>query len=931
MTATISTRFVGYSLLSLTFLFFAFSASSQTIKGKVIDAFSGEPLAGATVTISKEGKKFYRLTGFDGSFAFRNTPPALYQVTVTYIGYKMERSQIACPAAGAVNLVTKLPIDTKNDLLEVIVNGQKNHESDEFARRSELTVSNIMNIVSAKTIEVSPDITIGNVLQRVSGVSMIRSGSGDGQYAIIRGLATRYTYTSINGIIMPSPDAQTRSVPLDMFPADMVQRVEVTKALTPNVEANAIGGATNLVMKDAPAHLTVSGNLATGVSTIFLDQHFSGYSRKDISFLSPTEIHGSNYVAKVSDFSLNHLNFHQVTLPLNLIAGLSIGNQLFHHKLGWLIGGSYIREYRGGNTLLYQGQSVITNPYPGHADPAPDTTKFTAVQNRQYSYLQSRFGLHAKLDFAISPDHYFNLYGLFLQLDDNQHRYMVQNGLSNGSEIDYYDRVQFVRKGIKNISLNGSDKIVKNLKAEWTLSYSDASSKTPDWVDLGRFKDSAASIPVYVSNPLTNQWLHSHDIDKSGYLNFRYTPLHKVEMNLGGMYRNKQRGSFYNTYSLSPILPGLSRQLFTNINSAIFSFNPASNAIGDTTDAQTYTAAENISATYLSAKITVRDKLQILAGVREETTDQSYVSNISPALPGKTGKFYYTDILPSLHLKYSLTEKENLRLSYFAGISRPNIYELVPTTSSGDFYTQGGNDSLKHTTSQNIDFRYENFFTATNYFLAGAFYKRLVNPVESAFGATTVIGNSTILQPTNPAGAVTDYGIELVFTKFIRKFGLSGNYTYIHSAVTTPKLVSEKDGSGNVISVFPNQTRPMQGQANHIANLSLLFKDPKSGLDAQLSFVYTGKRISVVSPYYGLDLWQRATSQLDFSLNKTMGHHIVVFVKATNLLNNNLYQDILNKNTQNGKGYPEQSDPNRILVQRDVFKQTVLGGLRYRL
>jgi outer membrane receptor protein involved in Fe transport len=718
-----------------------------------------------------------------------------------------------------------------------------------------------------------------------------------------------------------------------MFPANMIERVEITKALTPNIEANAIGGATNLVMKNAPSKFTLNANLATGMSTVFFDRSFSGFSRKGINFSSPAEINGTNYQTKVSDLSVSHLNFHDVNLPLNLNAGLSIGNQLFNHKLGYMIGGSYIREYRGSNSLLYTGQSVITNPYAGtgaQSSTLPNKSEYTAIQEREYSYLQSRLGLQGKLDYAISANHSLKLYGLFLQLDDNQHRAMVQHGLSNGGEIDYFDRVVFTRKNIQNVSLSGAHKILKNLSADWTASYAVATSKRPDWVDFGRFKQNAATDTVYVSNPLTHQWLHSKDADKSGYVNFKYIPVKTIELSFGGMYRSKDRNSFYNKHAENTVISGLGVQQFTDINSVAFSFSPAQNAYADSTNASNYTATETVSASYGQAKFTIKNKLEILGGIREETTNQSYVSMISSALPAKTGSFNYVDVLPSIHFKYKLTEKQNLRLSYFSGISRPNIYELVPTTISGDLYTEGGNDSLKHTTSQNIDFRYENFFSTTNYILAGAFYKRLVNPIEVAFGSVT--SSTVILQPTNPAKPATDYGFEFIFSKFIKKFGLSGNYTYIHSAVTTLKLIQQKDQAGNTTGILTDQTRPMQGQSNHIANLSLLYKDTKSGLDAQLSFVYTGKRISVVSSYYGLDQWQRANSQLDFSLNKSFNdHRIVIFIKATNLLNNSIYQDILTENIRYQNGYPGNSNPNKILVQKDVFKQTILGGVRFKL
>jgi outer membrane cobalamin receptor len=57
-----------------------------------------------------------------------------------------------------------------------------------------------MNIVSGKAIEVSPDLTVANVMQRVSGVSIERNSNGDGQYAILRGMDKRYNYTLVNGV-----------------------------------------------------------------------------------------------------------------------------------------------------------------------------------------------------------------------------------------------------------------------------------------------------------------------------------------------------------------------------------------------------------------------------------------------------------------------------------------------------------------------------------------------------------------------------------------------------------------------------------------------------------------------------------------------------------------------------------------------------------
>ena len=85
-----------------------------------------------------------------------------------------------------------------------------------------------------------------------------------------------------------------------------------------------------------------------------------------------------------------------------------------------------------------------------------------------------------------------------------------------------------------------------------------------------------------------------------------------------------------------------------------------------------------------------------------------------------------------------------------------------------------------------------------------------------------------------------------------------------------------------------------------------------------------------MSQYLGLDYWQRATYQMDFSVEKRFAGHWSVFIKATNILNNHLYQDILHTNNLKG-AYPEQNDANRILVQKDVFNQSFLTGVRFKM
>jgi outer membrane receptor protein involved in Fe transport len=238
-----------------------------------------------------------------------------------------------------------------------------------------------------------------------------------------------------------------------------------------------------------------------------------------------------------------------------------------------------------------------------------------------------------------------------------------------------------------------------------------------------------------------------------------------------------------------------------------------------------------------------------------------------------------------------------------------------------------GNDSLKHSTADNFDLRYEFFGTGADQLLAGVFYKNIYDPIEFA-----IVRNggpsAQFFMPEN-FGTAHNYGFEAVLTKYLGKFGLSANYTYTHSTITTTKQYFYRDPSLGITSKLVEQKRPLQGQADHIANISLLYKNPKIGLDLQLAFVYTGKRIAQVSPYYMLDYWQLGQGVLDFSFEKRFGHHFYFYGKLNNLTNTPSKTVIYQSPATDNK-FPDQGYKDRTVVGRDIYQINILGGIRYK-
>jgi outer membrane receptor protein involved in Fe transport len=143
-------------------------------------------------------------------------------------------------------------------------------------------------------------------------------------------------------------------------------------------------------------------------------------------------------------------------------------------------------------------------------------------------------------------------------------------------------------------------------------------------------------------------------------------------------------------------------------------------------------------------------------------------------------------------------------------------------------------------------------------------------------------------------------------------------------------LVRFRDANGNLTSRTDEQTRPLQGQSRHISNVSLLYKNSKTGTDAQLAMVYTGRRIITVSPYLDNDIWQRGFVQLDFSFEQRIKKNFTIYLKINNIIDSPLRADIMLPNTFNPQQAPYLDSSKNVLVREDFYRQTYLIGLRYK-
>ena len=859
------------------------TVNAKTIKGIVNDS-SGEPIIGATVKV-KQKPSTVAVTGLDGTFTI-NCDIVKPIFICSYIGCKTVEVQ-----SDSDDIEITLPEDAVM-LGEVTVTSANTGSGEIGARTLERNAPSVLNIMSASAIDLSPDVTVANVIQRMSGVTVERNGTGEGQYAILRGMDKRFNYTLVNGVKIPSPDNKNRFVPLDMFPSEMLERLEVIKSPTANIEGDGIGGVVNLVMRDAPYKRQLNVNISIGYSALFFHRDFQSFNYGAIDPKSPYEKnHSTNYGVTSDDFTNSNLRVKSHRPLPDLTVGLCYGDRFFRNRFGVMVSGSFQSMSRGKDSDLFY--KVSGNNY--------------GTEHRLFSEQVRRLGVHTRLDYQFDMLNRIQLYAGYMDMMTAQVR-------DAHDDKTWTMRMRYNNQSILTSTLHGHHMLLGDkLILDWKGVASKALSKTPDNALI-----SMQGQHVSTSNAATRRWKHNSDRDFAGYFDLEYL-LGDWRILAGAMYRDKRRSSFFNEYTFDSATGPGHVQIFGQDWTNFDQIELTPREFGNIGDPLNYDATERVGAAYLMTKFD-KGRWNMNFGLRIEHTEQGYTLRFPRDVDPEGWQKYY-DFLPSFNLKYSLYERMALRLSYYSAINRPSFFEIVPYSIINEEYKEKGNPGLKHTTSHNLDLRYEYFPRTSEQLMIGLFYKRIIDPIE--YGLLNE-GQDTYYMPMN-FGDANNLGVEIDITKYFNWIGIKANYTYTHSAITTDK----RSMVGSEIERV-KQTRPLFGQAAHVANLSLLLKDTKYGWEGQIAGGYTGKRLSNISNWLDNDVWEAGSFRLDISFEKTFGKGFCAFAKIGNILNTPMIRYI-----QKGPHTDGVTDAQRyhgnILERKERHGQSFLIGIKYKL
>ena len=422
--------------------------------GRVIDEETGDPLPGANVMI--EGTRLGGTTDNAGRFRVVGVPDGPQILIVTYLGYQGERIDISSIAGQTASTdVIGLRV-TSVEMEPLIVEGIRQGQAR--ALNQQMTAVNIKNIVSADLVGRFPDPNVAEALQRIPGVSVQRD-QGEGRYVMIRGTEPRLTSVMIDGEQIPSPEGHIRNIALDVIPADLLASIEVNKTLTPGMDADGIGGAVNVITKQA-----------YDARTIFNATVASGYN----NLVSDSNIQGA------------------------FTYGKRVG---FNGGFGYLFSGSYYRTDRGSDNNEHKW---------GTEDFGIGALKvLTDYQIRDYLITRERTGLVGNVDYRFGKASSVYFRGIFNRFGDQEYqrrlRFRFGKGTYDseeevtGGSVERKLKDRYEEQDIYSFKAGGAHAIT-DLAFNYSLSYSYAREKEPGRKDI-TFEQKNVDLAYDLSDP----------------------------------------------------------------------------------------------------------------------------------------------------------------------------------------------------------------------------------------------------------------------------------------------------------------------------------------------------------------------------------------------------------------------------------------------
>lgn len=877
--------------------------NTGSIAGKLIDIeYNNEPLPFANVLI--KGTTTGTTSDIDGLYLFDNLTPGPYTLIFSFVGYETQELKVEVVA----NKVTTVNVSmgaSAASLDEVVITTTTKKESETALLLDQKKAVAIKQSIGAEELSRKGVSDAAGAVAKISGVSK-QEGSSN---VYVRGLGDRYLNTTMNGLSLPSNDVNKKNINLDLFSSDVIESVSISKAYASSFYGDFSAGNVDIISKDHKGKAFVEVFTGTGFNSNAIDKDF--VRSEGTGYFGYYGRYEHNPFAIILSHGIDPVD---AGTPLNINYGAS-GGKSFNFangsKLSLFLTGSFENsfEYRKGSAIDYTL-----------------TEKKAFVNNSEEFEYGTTSTAMANLNYRINDENSIKYNSLFINNSSDVVGYfgIDGKGRSRDAILDteqgfYQMNVQFDQTRMFVNQILGEHKSGK-FDLDWGIGYNVVYSKQPDRkrITLENYQfaldDDANTNPTFYSNVVFDNQRYFQNIEDeelNSRLNLAYNATETLKFNFGYDGRKKER-TFDNIRYGYDIVDSAFPVTDVNDFNSIFSLanlnidqdsngvyeikviNPTpslSNTNRPGLPENTYNGNLSITAGYLDAEIKVTEKLLIVPGLRIESLDQSIAYDVINL--GNNGqdekRFYKNFYLPSLNVKYSLNDEQNLRFTASQTVSIPEFKEIAPFVYEDVTTRIGGNpDLLEKGFSEiiNVDLKYEWFFGKSELLSVAAFGKQIKDPVNLVVGADAT-GTQRYFRTGDKA---TVYGIELEVRKNIitdendkSKLSFGMNATYMH---TEQDLYAQIDGETYDVS-FNKETEELQGASPLLINADVSFS-PEFGTykpTANIIYSYFSDRIDALGSGQLGNVIEKSVSTLDFVWKNTLSDHLEVNFSAKNLLN----------------------------------------------
>ncbi len=770
----------------------------------------------------------------------------------------------------------------------------------------------IADFLAADDIGSQPDYNISDAIRRVPGIQTIFD-EDEGKFVSIRGLNPSYTLGALDGSTLATSERQNRQVNMEAIPSGAVRQVVVTKARTPDIDGNAIGGTLNLITR-SPFDAD--------------DFYFAGTAMFGLS--TETAVPGEGFGREYDDNP-------------NIRVDATISNRFGdHNQFGVLVGLNYLERNRDQQRLLPQAVPLGISSTPTSATTLGSAaTPFQPTDLLWSNYPNTiwRYGGILKLEWEVTPDLETGVSLVHYRQDDNELRHSQRLRNQTGGNASFVRFNDFPLE--KPLT-------VAQAFADWTpgdnqtfaarVSYSEAQFLEPSNQMQFNLTGAAATfdiaaaaggVPVATNldprllNPAnyalaSNRFLRYED-DSDEYvmeyaLDYGWNTAHG-DMGWGfgagvkqrRITRDNQRTDTNYIYSGAALTldlfaqPESYRPVYANFDQlfidadrvlAFFAANPANLTVQrDESIASDWVFEEDVAAIYGLVRH-AGDRHTLIFGGRFEDTQTTVERNrrtgVSPGFVDTRVKRdgAYDHFLPSVTLTYDLTTDLRLRAAAFQAIGRPNPSQLASgeTVNQSTGAINRGNPDLRAREGDSLEASLEYYLPDNGGVLAlGVFHKTVDNEIVTLLTTGAGPNGEDITQPVNVASAEVS-GLELnaivnslPLPGFLSNFGFSANATFIEGETTDQKSVT---------------TDGLQGQSDFLANVALFYEQGPFRARAAYAFI----------DQYGTGggRFDKATNTLDLQARYTFSNRFELIGEVrnatdenkVNYTNNNIYRDV---------------------------------------